>query len=479
MKAKFLFFLLWVSLSFMAFGQQTKDDKLYSPEEMHQDLDSMYAWINATHPNLYLHIKKEKADKEWSKIRAKMNKPMSRIDFAKLVFPLTTMYRDGHTGLGFDFSDREFEAYAAKGGKLFPLAVQIEKGKLYATNADPQFKLKPGARILTINGVKSEELIREMLPYWPSDNKPHQESNLSRLFGFTLWYLHGWGDKVEVTYSNFGESKNQTEVLAGMDLDTFFKEILGFGSKQYKLTIHEKESLAVLELYNFRPQMKELNIFLDSAFLVLKEKNIQHLAIDLRKSGGGYSGVGNRVLQFVTGKPFAQLEAREQYRSYTLPSKPYNKNFYKNNMAAYEDQYIDNRYKSIIKPDEAAPLEKPELKFTGKLYLLTAPRTFSSSHMMAAAIKGNKLGTVIGEPTGNNNHFMAEAIPFQLPNTGWWGYCSTAQYWSSGITETTKYKGVQPDVLVKQSLKDLAEGKDTVLEYVKSMLKGSHLADKL
>jgi hypothetical protein len=463
--------LMLVLLQTSAIAQLDKEDRLYSPEEMKQDLDSMYAWINETHPNLYLHIKKQKADKEWEKVREKLDKPMTRIEFAKTVFPLNSLYKDGHTGLGFDFSDREFEAYSAKGGRLFPLNLKIHKSRIYVKEADPSWKVKPGSRIHEINGKDAKDLVREMLPMWPSDNDPHQEANLSRLFGFTLWYLYGLGEVVEIVYTNYGSRKKQTVTLSGVDVDTFLKDILGFGKREYKLTLHEQESLAVLELFNFRPEMKELNFFLDSAFTVLKEQNIQHLAIDLRKSGGGYSGVGYRVLQYVTDKPFAQLVAREQLQSFSLPNQPYNKGFYENNMASYEDQYIDSRYKQEIKPTLPQPLEKPELLFNGKMYLLIGPRTFSSSHMMAAAIKGNSLGTVIGEPTGNNNHFMGEIIPFQLPNTGWWGYCSTAQYWSSGITEATKYLGVQPDVLVKQPIKDMAEEKDTVLEYLKMMVK--------
>ncbi|MEJ8801349.1 S41 family peptidase [Pontibacter sp. H249] len=475
MKKMLSLLLLLLVIKTVAFAQQPSKEKLFTAEQMRQDLDSMYAWINATHPNLYLHISKEKADKKWDKVRAQLNKPMTRVEFAKIVFPVTSQYQDGHTGLGFDFSDKEFTQYYEQGGRYFPVGVKVQDGKLYATAIAGNVAIKPGASITKINGRKAEELVQEMLPYWPFDNKLHQESNLSRLFGFTLWYLYGWGSEVELEFINYGERKKQVAQLQGVDADTFFK-YMSFGTRDYKLTVHEQESLAVLELLNFKPKMKELTAFLDSAFAVLKDKNIQHLAVDLRRSGGGYSGVGTKVLQYITDKPYAQTVAREQYRSLVLPNKPYNKDFYKNNMAAYDGKYVNNRYKSEVQPVAPQPLEKPELRFNNKVYLLTAPRTFSSSHMMAAAVKGYNLATVIGEPTGNNNHFMGEMISFQLPNTGWWGSCSTAQYWSAGITDATKYKGVQPHITVKQSIKDLAQGKDTVLEYLKESIRTGKLA---
>ncbi|WP_299818764.1 S41 family peptidase [uncultured Pontibacter sp.] len=475
MKKVFSLLLLLFVAANVASAQEAPQSRLFTPAQMHQDLDSMYAWINATHPNLYLQVKKEKADKVWEQARAQLKRPMTRVEFAKIVFPVTSQYKDGHTGLGFDFSDEEFQKYYEEGGRFFPLGVKVQEGQLYVTEVAKGQSIKPGASITKINGRKAEELVQEMLPYWPADNKPNQEATLSRLFGFTLWYLYGWGNDVEVEYSNYGERKKQVAQLQGVGEDTFFHYI-GFGSRDYKLTIHEQESLAVLELFNFKPKMKELTAFLDSAFAVLQERNIQHLAIDLRRSGGGYSGVGAKVLQYVTDKPFDLTVAREQYRSLVLPSKSYNKGFYQNNMAAYDGKYVNNRYKSVAHPQQPEPLKNPELFYEGKIYLLTAPRTFSSSHMMAAAVKGYKLATVIGEATGNNNHFMGEVINFQLPNTGWWGMCSTAQYWAAGITEATKYKGVQPDVEVKQSIKDLAADKDTVLEYLKESIRTGKVA---
>ncbi|MDX5480817.1 MAG: hypothetical protein LPK07_03955, partial [Hymenobacteraceae bacterium] len=106
----------------------------------------------------------------------------------------------------------------------------------------------------------------------------------------------------------------------------------------------------------------------------------------------------------------------------------------------------------------------------GELYMFTAPRTFSSSHMMASAFKAYKLGTVLGEATGGSMHFFGEPAMFQLPNTRLWGNCAVAEWLAAGFTEASKDKGVQPDVEVKQSIRDLAEGRDTVLEYLKARI---------
>ncbi|MDX5481479.1 MAG: hypothetical protein LPK07_07330, partial [Hymenobacteraceae bacterium] len=219
--------------------------KLFTPEQMRQDLDSMYAWINATHPNLYLRINKEKADKAWEKVRKQLKAPLTAREFSMIASPLLSQYWDGHTGLGFDLEDEGLQAYQENGGTFFPLGVEVRGQELIVTKATEASELKPGAKITRINGRKAGILLKEMLPIWPADNPENQAANLGRLFGLTLWGIYGWGDKIEVEYQNYGDSGKQKEVLDGISYSDLWK-IMSAGSRNYKLTVHEDESLAVL-----------------------------------------------------------------------------------------------------------------------------------------------------------------------------------------------------------------------------------------
>lgn len=465
--------LLFVTVT-LAFAQGPPQEKRFTPEEMRQDLDSMYTWVNATHPNLYLRISKKKADKEWQKVRKQLKTPLTAREFSIVASPLLSQYWDGHTGLGIDLEDKGLQAYHENGGKFFPFGVEVRGQQLIVTKVTDATSIKPGATITKINGRKTGALLKEMLPVWPADNPENQAANLGRLFGLTLWGAYGWGDKVEVEYQNYGESGKQAETLHGISYSDLWK-LMSAGSRNYKLTIHEEERLAVLELFNLN-RTKALEVFLDSVFTTIKDKNIQHLAVDLRRSGGGNSAVGDMVLQYVTSKPYRQGDAKITRYATVLANKPYNK-WIKEMMEniSKKEGFENNRYHSEWSAKAPEQLAKPELFFGGKLYMLTSPRTFSSSHMMASAFKAYKQGTMIGEATGGSMHFFGEPAMFQLPNTGLWGNCAVAEWKAAGYTEAYSTKGVQPDIQVKQTIKDIAEGRDTVLEYLKESIRTGRL----
>ena len=59
-----------------------------------------------------------------------------------------------------------------------------------------------------------------------------------------------------------------------------------------------------------------------------------------------------------------------------------------------------------------------ELTYTGKIYILTAVRTFSSATDFAAAISDNKLGEIVGETSGNMPTSYGDILTFQTPHAG-------------------------------------------------------------
>ncbi|AYA37361.1 hypothetical protein D3Y59_10050 [Hymenobacter oligotrophus] len=475
MKALLGFVCLLVGVAQAAWAQQqpaplpaapASSLTLLEPPQLQQDLDSLHAWLHATHPNLHLRLSHEADERQWQRVRAQLNQPLTAGEFAQLVMPLTTQYADGHTGLSYDFSDAAFQAYSQRGGLFFPLNVTLQKGKLYVAESAAQSEVRPGALIRRINGESADALVQNMLRYWPADHQKNREATTARLFGFTLWSLYGWGESVQLEFQNYGQRQKQTTTLRGIPAERLM-QLMNVGPRKYKLTLHEPESLAVLEFFGFQ-QNKATTAFLDSAFTVIKQKGIRHLAVDIRRNGGGNSAVGAQLLQYLTTKPYLQGAAKELRYSQALPQQPYNK-WFKDLLAANQGN-ANGRYRHSSTPQPPAPLAKPELFFSGKFYLLTGPRTFSSAHMLAAAVKAYHLGTIVGEETGNAMRFFGEPLSFQLPNTKLWGMCAGAEWWAADYTSQTQDTGVQPDVEVKPTPKDLAEGTDAVLQYLKQAI---------
>jgi C-terminal processing protease CtpA/Prc len=101
--------------------------------------------------------------------------------------------------------------------------------------------------------------------------------------------------------------------------------------------------------------------------------------------------------------------------------------------------------------------------FHGSLYLLTANNTFSAAAMFAAYIKCNALGTVVGESPGQSTNFVADAVPFTMPNSGLTFNVSFSEIHMP--CEQSYYHGIEPDIVVKPSQESIAKGNDAVLDF--------------
>jgi hypothetical protein len=103
--------------------------------------------------------------------------------------------------------------------------------------------------------------------------------------------------------------------------------------------------------------------------------------------------------------------------------------------------------------------------YDGDVLVLTSPRTFSSATFFVVAIQDNQLGTIIGEPCGNNHVRYGYTSKHTLPFTGI--RCST----SIRIWDRAKKDGLQidtplfPDILVETTIDDMRQKRDAVFDY--------------
>jgi len=182
----------------------------------------------------------------------------------------------------------------------------------------------------------------------------------------------------------------------------------------------------------------KFELFLDSTFSVINDKNIQHLIIDIRQNGGGSSLLANTLFDYITSNPYKMLlqmdlklskKIKQQYRQNFLnQTKWYKRPFYYI-MSPFRDHL---RVMFFSKPgtittykqtDKTEP-EDIELKFSGDTYLLTSHFTFSSANILTAAFKEYEMGVIIGEETGGVLKAFGDLIHLQLPNTNLSAYCS-------------------------------------------------------
>jgi len=170
------------------------------------------------------------------------------------------------------------------------------------------------------------------------------------------------------------------------------------------------------------------------------------LILDVRNNGGGNSNLGYEVLSYLTNKPFQT--SRWMTRDYHPAFRAWRRapRWYSAPVNSYD-------------PKGPAPYTRPVL-------VLTGPRTFSAAEDFAVAFDQLKRGKIVGEATGGST---GQPLFFWLPGGGSARVCAKRDSYADG--KEFVGVGVQPQVLVRPTVRDLRAGRDTVLEAALQELK--------
>jgi C-terminal processing protease CtpA/Prc len=459
MKRLNLLFAIFAVVSGLA-SAQTRGPML-SVDDMRSDLAALRAVVEQSHPNPYRSANQSAVDRNWVLAERKLTKPMSSVEFLNFIAPLLTQYNDGHTAMDLPHESEAFKAYTKSGGKLFPFRGVIKNEKLYITESIGDMNVDRGSEILSIDGRKTPAILRDLRALAMGDTPAGRDSALARLISLYLWQRYGTGTKIALSIRR---PSGQISAVSGSGIDWEKYSGILFGDKpinSYELT----PSVYVIEV-NKMQSRDEVKKAIDEAFAVVREKGYPHLAIDLRKNGGGNSVVGDWVIEHLTSRPYNQGGTKEvrvsQYLSQTSQS-------YANWIAPQKERFGVTGDRIVIKyqgDGEAAETDK--WVYTGKVHLLTGPRTYSSGFMMAEAFKCYGFGQLVGESPGSHRNLSGEMRYFTLPRSRWGGFVAVAQFFPP-CYQKQKSDFIVPDVPVEQSIADLAAGKDTVLEYLKTI----------
>ncbi len=127
---------------------------------------------------------------------------------------------------------------------------------------------------------------------------------------------------------------------------------------------------------------------------------------------------------------------------------------------------IDLRLNSGGDSEIIQPLIRKLQEYNDKIFFAAiSKKTFSSGRFAARDFKVNLNAKLIGEPTGGSPNSYGNTKQLILPNSGLpINYC--VKYFS--LMDTDK-NYIEPDIRLEYNAKDLLEGKDLVLNYIKGI----------
>jgi len=337
-----------------------------------------------------------------------------------------------HSGLGYFNQESDMLPIELR----FSLEAKLIDAKLYVS--DPLINdIKKGSEILTINGIKVEDLKNDVFKHISSQG--HIETT-KRIF------LNSYITSYIPYALNF--PKKYTIKIKGRKAPIKLKQLSSYHPKPryFPTNLCESKDLcldflgdetALLTIINsgayYGNRFSIFKDFIDNSFKEIQAKNTKNLIIDMRSNSGGPGNTGIYLLRYLVKEPFIYKKLAEGSKMAGQSFKPF------------------------------------ESRFKDEVYFLIDGEGGSTTGNILSFVKQRKLATIIGEELGGNHFCTGGQRPFKLSNTG-------VFYWVGRYTNISSAdgfpdnRGIMPDHFVTQSLHDYLNNTDSIMEYTLKLI---------
>ena len=454
---------------FLYAQEQTKMER----SEMLEDLEFLHKKLVENHPNPFLYIDSDSLMIVLEHLKMQVGETQNGAGFYRIASKLATSLKDGHTSV-YAPPSLDFNHYFDNGGLVLPMKLILnERGFFVKENFSQSQRLKPGTKIVSINGKPTSQILSDFRTI-VNDVHPLYEI-YSNIFNELYWKLYGKRTEFQIKYLDENKEPKEVAVAAVRKDEMSTKE--DSKPKNFSFEIFQEGPVGLLSLNSmFEPE--RFDIFLDSTFRVLRNNDIKHLIIDVRKNQGGRGKMVDSLMNYLTNEPYRLYTAIKYKISQDL------KNLYTGNDPYHTDprdstfilsqpngKLADFLVENNIGPIVIDPHPK-DLLFQGDTYVLSGNRTFSAGAMFVGVFKCAGLGTVIGSPPGQTTKFVADHANIVLPNSKLTVGISFIELHMP--CEQSYHSGIQPHYEVSPKLEDLERNADTVMEFTIDLIKSKN-----
>lgn len=487
--------LLFIFSAFLLYScastKMYQPGKKFSKAILQTDLSLLKKTLEANHPSLYWYNTKDSIDKAFSYYGSLIEDSMTEVRYAwKVITPIIASIKCGHTSVAYS------KGYASwtkgKTFSSFPLVVAawgdtvVVRGSLIRKDS----VFKKGTILTAINGLSIARIRKELFKHLPTDGYSEGINYLRVSTSFPRYHNNEFGlSKVyHVGYIDSATGKNaytdipvfeiKKDSTKKKDSSSVKKQPKPKGptklerKEQYrKFTIDSTGTYATIDLNGFTKG--GLRRFFRKTFKEIKQKNIQHLILDVRSNGGGRVDLSTLLTKYVSRTPFKVADSAFMKTKFIKDKKRLvGKSFLINiGLIFTTKRKVDGNYhagrieRKLYQP-------KKRNHYNGKLYVLIGGGSFSATTVFANAIKGQKDILLIGEETGGgwygNNGLFIPSIT--LPNTRLRIRLPLYRVVQYNHKESTKGSGVMPDITVPVTYENFMKNIDGKLKKVKELI---------
>ncbi len=454
-------FLYGCSSSHLDIFPELEDPKLIQakiePAKLREDIDAYYFGALERHPNLEKYANNDELVKKVAELKAKVDKPMTRAEFYKIVGQLTHKFNDGHSMLLWPY--QEFNQITQSASKPFPFAIAInsEREVFFKKSYNHQGKeaIPSGTKLIAINGIPVNELFNTMQQYTGGESSYLRNQFAAGRIGIYLWAVYGFiGD-----FNLVVESKGETSNVEVRNSDNWEPVNADDTSKQDFYYKKLESDIGYLYVGSFDVDPDWFEEFADNTFAQIQKDGIAALIVDVRDNTGGNTDTATYLSRYLANDKFRMISS--------IKEKINADNSGIFNYRGDPGDIVEEQWDDWLEPIS-------DNSFSGEAYVLISPITYSSGIVFASTMKDHKFATLIGQETGGNANQTAQGNLFNLPHSKLRAYITTRMlvrpsgslapggvkpHYVTEINETSLLNDNDPEVnkaieLIKQNIKE-------------------------
>jgi hypothetical protein len=461
--------------------------------DLRADVDILRRAYLTLHPGLYRYNTRAEIDAAFDELDREFTRDRTLAD-AYLAFSVFAAHiRCGHTYANF-FNQPDDIAHALFEQGRVPFHFRWLGDRMIVTRsftADP--RVRPGVEVLAINGTPAATILGRLMTIARADggNDAKRVASLEvqgieRLEAFDIYFplffpfesprqtlqLSDPDDPrpVDVEVPTLSPEARRTATRDGASGDTdpngavFEFRVLDDGIAYLRMP--------TWALYNSKWDWKA---FLAQTFDTLVRSGATDLVVDVRGNEGGLD-VGDEIVKHLTTREVRRptLVPRVRYRRVPAELAPYldtwDPSFKDWGAAAVDSADGFFRLRRSASDDPGSAIVPAAPTFAGRTWVLVGPTNSSATFQFAQLVQENRLGTLVGQPTGGNQRGInggaffflrlpGSRIELDLPLIG------------TFPVDARPDAGIEPDIRVAATPSDIARGRDVELEAVRARIR--------
>jgi hypothetical protein len=447
----------------IAADAETGDDTIAQAAVV-SSLDAIWTTLIDVGADPFLTSKREDVERLYRSTRASITSPMTAESAWLAIAPVLGALNDGHVSLGFPDP-----LNAAP--RRFPLHFALSPSDDLIVLRDRTQTIPSGSRIVSIDGIAAETYRDATLAAFGGQTVSLHRTRVSMAGAWTAVALFGDRSSHDVRYLDGSGAVREATVVSNSGSVSGAPKVVGAASAN----AHDPYSYSTIGggrvgLIDYRSceDLERFKTFLESTFAGIKANPIDALIIDVRNNGGGDSSLNDVLWTYVSAKPFKQFGG-VVVKACDRLKREYGREKYSQ---IYSEAAWEAPSGTILRQDTdpASNLVMPGSlpnRYSGRVYLLISPQTFSSAMSCALAAKDYGLATIVGEETCEPVSSIGE-IYTEITQSGLRAYLTTKVFLPP--KPHAAGEGVTPDIVVATTPSDIAAHRDPVIERVLSML---------